>query len=405
MNYLRQFVRRPTAFSCFVSSDKALLSASRRTRLVAIATTTTVCGVGILTTCRWAGWRLPSNPFFHVVNNDQPSQVPNKYNFIADVVDKVAPAVVSIELEGGVPFMGSQPVSSGSGVIVKSDGWIISNAHVVGNGVRHVTVKMNDGRVFPGTVRYLDHGADLAAVKIDSKDLPALKLGTDHMVRPGEWVIALGSPFALSNTVTVGVVSNAQRKLSQLGQNNSIDYIQTDAMITFGNSGGPLVNLEGEVIGISAMQVTTGISFAVPSSYAKEFFDKVISLEESKGSTWQKMPQKKHKRYLGITMVPLDHSIIAELQFRNPDFMGITHGVLVHSVILGSLAHRSGVEPGDIIVRVNDQPVYTAQDILQIFENVEYVTLVVLRRRQLMLLVCAMFPDRLCVLGFCVLNA
>ncbi|KFD52137.1 hypothetical protein M514_06982 [Trichuris suis] len=300
MNNLRQFIRRQVICNCFKPSSSSFPFVSWSGRLVTIATTTTVCGVGVLTAWRLAGWRLPSNPFFRIVNNDQPAKLPNPYNFIADVVDKVAPAVVSIELEGRfvsevatllnngngcrIPFLGSQPVSSGSGVIVKSDGWIISNAHVVGNGVRQVTVKMHDGRVFRGTVRYVDHYADLAAIKIDSKDLPALKLGTDHTVRPGEWVIALGSPFSLSNTVTVGIVSNARRKLSELGQNSSIDYIQTDAMITFGNSGGPLVNLEGEVIGISTMQVMNGISFAVPSSYAKDFFDKVVSSEKSKGA-------------------------------------------------------------------------------------------------------------------------
>ncbi|CDW56064.1 serine protease HTRA2, mitochondrial [Trichuris trichiura] len=379
MNNLRQFIRRQVICNCFKPSSSTFPLVSWSGRLVTIATTTTVCSVGILTAWRLAGWRLPSNPFFRIVNNDQPAKLPNPYNFIADVVDKVAPAVVSIELEGRIPFLGSQPVSSGSGVIVKSDGWIISNAHVVGNGVRQVTVKMHDGRVFRGTVRYVDHYADLAAIKIDSKDLPALKLGTDHTVRPGEWVIALGSPFSLSNTVTVGIVSNARRKLSELGQNSSIDYIQTDAMITFGNSGGPLVNLEGEVIGISTMQVMNGISFAVPSSYAKDFFDKVVSSEKSKGGSWLKKPDAKNKRFLGITMVPLDSSIIAELQSRNPNFLDVTHGVLVHSVILGSPAHRSGVEPGDIIVQVNEQPVYTAHDILQVIGTLRVSSFVLLK--------------------------
>ncbi|KRY70627.1 Serine protease HTRA2, mitochondrial, partial [Trichinella pseudospiralis] len=268
---------------------------------------------------------------------------PNDYNFIADVVEKVAPAVVSIELKGKLPFLGQTTLSNGSGVIVRSDGWILTNAHVVNNGRRDVYVKLYDGRVFEGIVKYIDQSSDLAAVKINATNLPDLKLNKGREVRPGEWVIALGSPYFLTNTVTVGVVSNARRLLSEHGQEKPIEYIQTDAMITMGNSGGPLVNLDGEIIGISTMQVTPGISFALPADHVSNFFQKCCQAElqsKKNESYFPKSLDMKRKCFLGITMLSLDNSLLSELRQRDPNFFNVTHGVLVHSVVLGSAAHE-----------------------------------------------------------------
>ncbi|XP_023222043.1 serine protease HTRA2, mitochondrial-like [Centruroides sculpturatus] len=262
-----------------------------------------------------------------------------KYNFIADVVEKAAPAVVYIEIKTVHPFFGERPVaiSNGSGFLVRSDGLILTNAHVVAN-MKTVTVKLYDGRVFEGHVISFDRNTDLATVKINAKDLPVLKLGSSAKVRPGEWVVAMGSPLSLSNTITAGIISSVNRGSRELGLHKEMEYIQTDAAINFGNSGGPLVNLDGEVVGISTMKVTTGISFAIPADYAAEF----LKQTESKTKSWlgKVVPNNiSKKQYLGITMLTLNPNLVLELQQRNPDFPLVQSGVLVWKVILGSSVH------------------------------------------------------------------
>ncbi|KRZ29407.1 Serine protease HTRA2, mitochondrial, partial [Trichinella pseudospiralis] len=312
-------------------------------RYTAVATTA-AAGLAVLSACVFHNKNLILNTIpVRKMHAFQLPFKPNDYNFIADVVEKVAPAVVSIELKGKLPFLGQTTLSNGSGVIVRSDGWILTNAHVVNNGRRDVYVKLYDGRVFEGIVKYIDQSSDLAAVKINATNLPDLKLNKGREVRPGEWVIALGSPYFLTNTVTVGVVSNARRLLSEHGQEKPIEYIQTDAMITMGNSGGPLVNLDGEIIGISTMQVTPGISFALPADHVSNFFQKCCQAElqsKKNESYFPKSLDMKRKCFLGITMLSLDNSLLSELRQRDPNFFNVTHGVLVHSVVLGSAAHE-----------------------------------------------------------------
>ena len=206
------------------------------------------------------------------VNDDQLSHS-KRFNFIAEVTEKVSSAVVFIEVLGKHPFFDiNVSVSNGSGFIVDSSGLILTNAHVVGNATQ-VSVKLFDERVFTGRVEYIDQRLDLATIRLDVKEsLPFIRLGDSQKSRTGEWVIALGSPYTLNNTITVGVISSVNRRSQELGINsNEIDYIQTDAIINIGNSGGPLVNLDGEAIGINSMKVTAGISFAIPSHYAKGF--------------------------------------------------------------------------------------------------------------------------------------
>jgi len=292
-----------------------------------------------------------------------------QFNFIADLVEETAPGLVYIEIkDGGMrDYYTGQPVtvSNGSGFIVESDGLILTNAHVVINKPRaSIQVRLQDGRVFQGVVEDVDVKSDLATVRISARDLPRMKLGTSKDTRPGEWVIALGSPLALSNTITTGVVSNIARPPDELGLRGKdiAEYIQTDATITFGNSGGPLINLDGEAIGINSMKVSPGISFAIPIDYAKEFLKRSAETQKKGGGGHQT------RRYLGITMLPLNHQIIGELRKRNQLTVNLTHGILIYRVVENSPAHQAGLRPGDIVTHINESPVHGTRDVYKVLE-------------------------------------
>ncbi|XP_072936185.1 uncharacterized protein [Epargyreus clarus] len=303
--------------------------------------------------------------FAATVSSDHLSGRRDKYNFIADVVAVSAPSVVYIEIRDSRrvdPYTGvNLTLSNGSGFIVKEDGLILTNAHVVVNKPNTiVSVRLMNGSSYTGVIEDVDMRSDLATLRIPVEKLPTMKLGTSADIRPGEWVVAMGSPLALSNTVTAGVVSSTQRNSEELGlRGRDMVYIQTDAPITFGNSGGPLVNLDGEAIGINAMKVTSGISFAIPIDYVKEFLAK----KDAK-------PPPVSRRYLGITMLSLSHNILQELRMRNPEMPSdIDHGILVFKVIIGSPAYNGGLQPGDIVTSMNNKPVHSASDIYSTLES------------------------------------
>ncbi|XP_046558252.1 serine protease HTRA2, mitochondrial-like [Haliotis rubra] len=328
-------------------------------------------------------------PTVHAAVPDSPRM---QYNFIADVVKKAAPAVVYIELKGRHPFHGGYTtMSNGSGFIVREDGLILTNAHVVGNK-QSLRVKLHDGREFDGVVQAVDPVSDLATIKIQAKDLPTLQLGKSSSLEPGEWVIAMGSPLALSNTVTAGIVSTVHRGSKELGiHNKDMEYIQTDAVINFGNSGGPLVNLDGEAIGINTMKVTTGISFAIPSDYACEFLlkaDELLKRAQSKSRGWFGTGSSaKARRFMGITMLTLTPSILLELKERSADFPDVQHGVFVHKVTLGSPAYNGGIHPGDVITQINGQDVLSSSDVYSAVENNHTLRVCVMRGARKILLV------------------
>ncbi|KAF1374848.1 hypothetical protein PFLUV_G00233330 [Perca fluviatilis] len=304
-----------------------------------------------------------------------------KYNFIADVVEKSTPAVVYIEIVGRHPFSGREvPVSNGSGFIISSDGLIVTNAHVVANK-RGVRVKLTNGEMYNATVQDVDPVADIATIKITARNpLPTLTLGQSSDVRQGEFVVAMGSPFALRNTITSGIISSVQRGSKELGLSNSnMEYIQTDAAIDFGNSGGPLINLDGEVIGINTMKVTAGISFAIPSDRLRLFLDQAAK----KKSTWFGESKTK-QRYIGVMMLTLTPSIIAELKLRDSSFPDVTHGILIHRVIMGSPANRAGMIPGDIVLEINGVKVKTSEEIYQAVRSSDKITMVVQRGDELL---------------------
>jgi Do/DeqQ family serine protease len=236
--------------------------------------------------------------------------------------------------------------SGGSGVIVDKEGYILTNNHVV-EGADKVKVRLNDGREFIATIKGQDPRTDLAVLHIKAKDLPVARLGDSDKLEVGEWAIAIGSPFGLEHTVTVGVISAKGR--SGLGTGTYEDFIQTDASINPGNSGGPLINIDGEVIGINAMiiQPGTGIGFAIPINMAKQILNDLIK----KG--------KVVRPWLGISAQDLSPELSEHFKVKEKE------GVLVSEVHPGTGAEKAGLVSGDIILSVDDKPIKNASELVK----------------------------------------
>ncbi|XP_041855286.1 serine protease HTRA1 [Melanotaenia boesemani] len=293
-----------------------------------------------------------------------PGSVRYKFNFIADVVDKIVPAVVHLELFQNVPFSSDEVfVSSGSGFVVSEDGWIVTNAHVLSNKQR-VKVELKNGAHYDAVVKDVDEKMDIALIKIEPEGpLPVLRLGQSSDMRPGEFVVAVGSPFSLQNTVTTGIISTAHRNGLELGfKDSDMDYIQTDAIINYGNSGGPLVNLDGDVIGINTLKVAPGISFAIPADKIREFLADFYN-RQLNGNAEPK------KKFLGIRMLQLTSSLIRDIKERVHEFPDAASGVYIYQVIPGTAASRAGVIDHDIIISINGQPIYTTQDVSEAVQS------------------------------------
>lgn len=250
----------------------------------------------------------------------------------------------------GAPYRG-QPqkpapqLSQGSGFIVSSDGYIMTNCHVVKGGDK-ITVVLNDGRELDATVVGSDSHTDIAIVKIEGKDFPFIQLGDSEEIDIGEWVIAIGSPFQLEASVTVGVVSAKGRQ--NLRITDFEDFIQTDAAINPGNSGGPLLNLQGDVVGINTAIVSRtggymGIGFAIPSNMAKNIMAQIID----KGTVT--------RGYLGVNLQPVDKDIADAFNLPKPE------GALISEVIKDTPADKAGLKQGDIILEYNKIPVKSLQ--------------------------------------------
>lgn len=298
-----------------------------------------------------------------------------KYNFIADVVEKISPAVVHIELYRMFNFFGKReiPAASGSGFIVSEDGLILTNAHVVTNKQR-LKVERSDGSKYDAKIIDVDEKADIAIIKIKAKEkLPVLFLGRSEDLRPGEFVVAIGSPFSLQKTVTTGIVSTATRGGKELGLSNSdMEYIQTDAIINYGNSGGPLVNLDGEVVGINTLKVTAGISFAIPSDKIRKFLAESHSRQSSG-------PGIKKKRYLGIRMLSLSPGKVKELREQLKDFPDVTSGAYIVEVLPDTPAEEAGLKESDVIISIGSRTVTSSSDVSEAIKQEGPLRMVVRR--------------------------
>lgn len=329
------------------------------------------------------------------VNAESPSTTPfpsksqiGPYPSFADIVEKAYPAVVAIsaistgsEKESDMQneddfffgpfhfFFGPSPqfppmqkpfkMSGGSGFIVSTDGYILTNNHVV-EGADKVTVTLNDDREFTAKVIGRDEETDVALIKIDAGGLPILPLGDSDSLRPGDWVLAIGNPLMFRNTVTAGVVSAKGRRISSSSLD---DFIQTDAAINFGNSGGPLISLKGEAVGINTAiqrsdsmgRVVEGIGFAIPINLAKDVMEQL------------KTTGKVKRGYLGVQVGPVDAD--AKAYYKSKYGVELKGGAIVQSVDAKTPAAKAGILKGDIIVSVDGKEITDSKDLVKIISR------------------------------------
>lgn len=298
----------------------------------------------------------------------------------ADMVARLQPAVVNISTTqrvqvntnpfAGTPFemfggqQGGQPVtrqaeSLGSGFVISADGYIVTNNHVISAGqrgavVESITVTLPDRREFKAKLVGRDVSSDLAVLKIEGQNLPFVRFGDSRQARVGDWVVAIGNPFGLGGSVTAGIISATHRVTGQGGAYDR--FIQTDASINRGNSGGPMFDLQGNVIGINSQIYSptggnVGIGFAIPAEQAKPIVDTLM-----RGDTVT-------RGYLGVGMQPLDADLAAALGVAKD------RGTLVSRVEPGEAAAKAGIQQGDVIVRVGDQEVTADQTLSFIVAN------------------------------------
>ena len=236
--------------------------------------------------------------------------------------------------------------AQGSGFIISSDGYILTNNHVV-DGAEKVEVELTDGRTFTAEIKGTEPESDVAVLQIDANDLPYLKLADSDTLEVGEWVLAIGNPLGLSHTVTAGIVSAKGR--AGFGLADLENFIQTDAAINFGNSGGPLINLDGKVVGmntaIAGSTGNIGIGFAIPINMARYAYEQIVE----SGTV--------ERGLLGVKPQNLDPD--------NAEIFGLkdTKGVLIPQVYEGSAADKAGLTHNDVILEVDGQPVESAVDL------------------------------------------
>ncbi len=276
---------------------------------------------------------------------------------------------------GTRPQSGQQPsfkqMAQGSGFIISKDGYILTNDHVVGKASK-ITVKLSENQEIEAKLIGSDPETDLAVIKIDSnKDLPTMQLGDSDKLKVGQWVLAIGSPFGLSHTVTAGIISAKGR--SDIHLTTYEDFIQTDAAINPGNSGGPLINLDGEAVGINTAIIgstgNVGIGLAIPVNMAKAVYEQLV-----KGG-------KVVRGFLGVSIQDLTPDLAKSFGIKKEE----TRGVLVSEVTKNSPADNAGIKQGDIVTELNGQTVQKASDLqyrVSMLKPGTKANLVVLRENQ-----------------------
>jgi Do/DeqQ family serine protease len=290
----------------------------------------------------------------------------NAQTSYADLVSRVSPAVVTIRSTERArpaqqfPFMDDpqfreffgdrlpqqqtprQVQGVGSGVIVNSEGYILTNHHVV-DGALEIKVELTDNRTFTAKLVGSDPPSDLAVLKIEARNLPTVALGDSDKVRVGDPVVALGNPMGIGQTVTSGIVS-AKGRSTGLSDGSFEDFLQTDAAINRGSSGGALVNTNGELIGINSQILSPsggniGIGFAIPSNMAKAVMDQLLKTG------------KVRRGMMGVTIQPIDADLASSLS------LPAARGAIITSVQPGGPAERAGIQRGDVVTSINNQPV------------------------------------------------
>lgn len=294
---------------------------------------------------------------------DTSSHVPAELDFLATSKGAI-PGVVHIRTSYGPGDFSLNPLesffdvpsrSSGSGVIISDDGYIVTNNHVI-EEASNIEIVMNNNQRYYAKLVGTDPTTDLALLKIRAKNLPFIRYGDSDKITPGEWVLAVGNPFDLNSTVTAGIVSAKARNIGILRDRNNLQvesFIQTDAAVNPGNSGGALVNLKGELIGVNTAIATSsggyqGYSFAIPVSLVRKVMDDLLEFG------------KVQRGLLGIQIADLNATISEQMK------LSISQGVLVNRVNEGSAAHESGLLSQDVIIGINNHPVTSVSELQEL---------------------------------------
>jgi Do/DeqQ family serine protease len=320
-------------------------------------------------------------------DSDRVKSISVPRNYVVEAVNRTGPAVVRINASRTVAsnqqqipqefmddpmfrqFFGDQlrrmpkervERGTGSGFIINKEGDIITNAHVV-SGADKVTVILKDGRQIEGKVLGSDELTDIAVVQVKSDSLPTVSIGSSQGLQPGDWAIAIGNPLGLDNTVTAGIISAIGRNSGQIGVDKRVSFIQTDAAINPGNSGGPLLNQNGEVIGVNTaiIQGAQGLGFAIPIETAQRIAKQIIA------------SGKVSRAYLGIQMVTVDANVKKQVNQDTEFGIKISEdkGVLITRVVDDSPAAKAGAKRGDVITKFNDKEILTADQVTQLVED------------------------------------
>ncbi|MEO0406324.1 MAG: HhoA/HhoB/HtrA family serine endopeptidase [Cyanobacteria bacterium P01_A01_bin.135] len=297
-------------------------------------------------------------------------------NFISDVVQSAGPAVVRIDASRTVSrapgqlndpvfrqFFGNLPQQPaervqrglGSGFILDGQGHVLTNAHVV-EGADRVSVTLKDGRALEGEVLGADPATDVAVIRVEADALPVVKTTNSEQLQPGEWSIAIGNPLGLDNTVTAGIISATGRSSGEVGiPDKRVDFIQTDAAINPGNSGGPLLNAEGEVIGMNTaiIQGAQGLGFAIPINTVKEIAQQLIATG------------KVEHPFLGVQMATLTPDVKAQINAdpNRPFQVEAAEGVLLVRIVPNSPAAQAGLRVGDVVRAIDGEAIATSEEL------------------------------------------